>query len=458
MRFSRKRLLDKYLSASSIDYRYMLAIFYPILIDQAFLLSLNMVNTAMISSSGVAAISAVNMIDALNLFLIGVFVAVATGGTVVVAQYQGNGNDLMVSKAAANTVSSVFLLSLCVSLLVVLFYQPAIRILFGTASAEVIDNAQVYLLGSGISYVGIAVVSAVCGALRGIGKTKPTLVLSLFMNLTYVLLNVVFINLLDMGVFGMVIAVNIARYSAAICSIFYLVKMDTHLHFQIWDTFRLHMSMLKKIMFIGLPFALEQMFFNGGKMVTQVFIVSLGTYALATNAISSSLAGVSQIPSSALAITLITIVGQCMGSRNVEDARKITNLFFWLSSIFLFIMGLLILLLFQPLVGMFHPPAEIVDDIFTIILINCIAQILMWSISFVLPSTLRAAGDSKFTSVVAMLSMWLVRIVLGYILGIMLHYGIVGIWVAMNVEWGVRGSIFLWRFLGKKWHQHRLID
>ena len=142
----------------------------------------------------------------------------------------------------------------------------------------------------------------------------------------------------------------------------------------------------------------------------------------------------------------------------MEDARKITKLFFWLSSFFLFIMGLLIILLFQPLVGMFHPPAEIVDDIFIIILINNIAQILLWSVSFMLPSTLRAAGDSKFTSMTAMLSMWLVRIVLGYILGIVLHFGIVGVWVAMNVEWGVRGSIFLWRFFGKKWYQHRLID
>src|SRR5690606_26091360 len=111
MRWKQQHLLDKYLSTPSIDYKYMLAIFYPILIDQAFLMSLNMINTAMISSSGVAAVSAVSMIDSLNMFLIGVFIAVATGGTVVVAQYKGNDNDAMVSRAAANTVSSVFLLS-----------------------------------------------------------------------------------------------------------------------------------------------------------------------------------------------------------------------------------------------------------------------------------------------------------------------------------------------------------
>jgi Na+-driven multidrug efflux pump len=261
-----------------------------------------------------------------------------------------------------------------------------------------------------------------------------------------------------MGVLGMTIAANVARYLAAACAIVYLVKMDTSLHFQIRDMFRLNIAMLKRILFIGLPFAAEQMFFNGGKIITQLFIVSLGTYAIATNAISASLAGVSQIPANALAITLVTVVGQCMGRRNIEDARKFTKSFLWLSCFSFVLTGLIMLPLFRPLVGLFHPPAEIVDDIFTILLINAIAQIPLWSLSFIMPSALRASGDSKFTSVVAMLSMWLFRVVLGYILGIVLGLGIIGVWLAMNCEWGVRGSIFLWRFYGKKWYQHRLID
>jgi putative MATE family efflux protein len=452
------RFFDKYLSGESIDYRQIISLFIPILIDQAFILSLNLVNIAMISSSGVAAISAVSMIDSLNIFLISVFVAVSTGGTVVVAQYKGSGNDLMVSKAIASTVSSVALLAFCISLFVAVFHHSTLNILFGAASADVFANAKIYLIGSSFSYVGIAIVEAVCGALRGSGKSRASLALSLFMNFSYVLLNIIFIHFLHMGVLGMTIAANVARYLAAACAIVYLVKMDTSLHFQIRDMFRLNIAMLKRILFIGLPFAAEQMFFNGGKIITQLFIVSLGTYAIATNAISASLAGVSQIPANALAITLVTVVGQCMGRRNIEDARKFTKSFLWLSCFSFVLTGLIMLPLFRPLVGLFHPPAEIVDDIFTILLINAIAQIPLWSLSFIMPSALRASGDSKFTSVVAMLSMWLFRVVLGYILGIVLGLGIIGVWLAMNCEWGVRGSIFLWRFYGKKWYQHRLID
>ncbi|MFC5648817.1 MATE family efflux transporter [Paenibacillus solisilvae] len=458
LRAWKQSFFDKYLSGESIDYRQIISLFIPILIDQAFLVSLSLVNTAMISSSGVVAVSAVNMIDSLNIFLISVFIAVSTGATIVVAQYKGSGNNLMVSKAASSSVSSVFLFALCISLFVFVFHQPALNILFGSASPELLAKAKVYLIGSSMSYVGIAIVEAVCGAMRGIGKTRASLVLSLLMNLTYVLLNILFINFLHMGVHGMVIAVNVSRYLAAAFAIFFLMKMDTNLHVQIRDMFHLNFPMIKRIMFIGLPIAAEQMFFNGGKIITQMFIVSLGTYAIATNAISSSFASLSQIPSNALALTLITVVGQSMGRRNVDDAKKFTKSFLWLSSFSFILMGLIIIPLFHPLVGLFHPPADIVDDIFTIVLINIIAQIPLWSISFIMPSALRASGDSKFTSIIALLSMWLFRIVLGYILGIVLHFGIIGVWLAMNCEWGVRGTIFLWRFYGKKWYQHRLID
>lgn len=440
-----------------MDYRQMIALFLPILIDQAFIVGLNLVNTAMISSSGVSAVSAVNMVDSLNIFLINVFVAVATGGTVVVAQYKGSGNEQMVSKAAAGTVTSVSMIALGIGLLVLGLHNPVLNVLFGSASADVLDSARTYLIGSSISYLGIAVVQAVCGALRGIGKTRASLALSLIMNLMYVALNVVFINFLHMGVLGMTLAVNIARYAGAVCALYYLFKLDVSLHLRIRDLFQLPLSMLRKIMFIGVPFAAEQMFFNGGKLLTQVFIVSLGTYAIATNAISGSLAMVFQIPAGALSLTIVTVVGQCIGRGNIADARKFIKSFLWLGSASLAFIGLILMPFFRPLVSIFDPPAEIVGDIFLVLLVNTIAQVPLWSISFILPSALRAAGDSKFTSITSMMTMWLFRVVLGYILGIVLGFGILGVWIAMNCEWGVRGAIFLWRFRGKKWLAHKLI-
>jgi Na+-driven multidrug efflux pump len=141
----------------------------------------------------------------------------------------------------------------------------------------------------------------------------------------------------------------------------------------------------------------------------------------------------------------------------LEDARKFIKSFLWLGSVFLTLTSLLVMPLYLPLVSIFAPPAEIVDDIFWVILLTAIAQIPLWPISFILPSALRAAGDSRFTSIFSMLSMWLFRVIFGYLLGITMGFGIFGVWLAMCCEWGVRGAIFLWRFRGKNWYRHRLI-
>ena len=88
--------LDKYFSGASISYHHIVSLFLPVLVDQAFVTCLGMINTAMVSSSGAAAVSAVSMVDYLNMFILNVISAIAIGGTVVTAQYKGNNNEEMV--------------------------------------------------------------------------------------------------------------------------------------------------------------------------------------------------------------------------------------------------------------------------------------------------------------------------------------------------------------------------
>jgi len=449
--------LDKYFTGESIDYKQMIAIIIPIFVDQAFLVLMSFLNTAMISSAGVSAVSAVSMVDSLNIFLVNVFIAVATGGTVIVAQYKGSGNMGMISKTATQAISAVTIFSILISGLVILFHTPALNILFGKADADVFQNAKLYLIGSCLSYPFIAIFEAVCGSLRGVGETKPCLKLSLVMNVSNTFLNVLFITMLHMGVKGLVISIILARILGMAASLLYIIKFNRAFHFQIKNALHVDFSILKKVMFIGLPFAAEQMFFNGGKLLTQTFIVQLGTLAMTSYAISNSIAVLFQIGPNALGISTVTVVGQCIGRRNVADARKFSISLIWLASILFVIADVLLLPLFPLMIKLFHPPDTIIPTIFTMILISAIGQPIFWSPSFIMPSALRAAGDSTFTSIASLLSMWLLRVVLGYLLGITFGFGIIGVWVAMIIEWGARGIIFAGRFKGKKWYAHKLI-
>ncbi|WP_423801185.1 MATE family efflux transporter [Neobacillus sp. SAB-20_R2A] len=457
MKSKAKPLLNKYFSGESIDYREMIAIIIPLFVDQAFLVLMSFLNTAMISSAGAAAVSAVSMVDSLNIFLVNVFIAVATGGTVIVAQYKGSGNMGMVSKTATQAITAVTLFSVLISSLVIIFHTPTLNILFGKAEADVFHNARIYLIGSCISYPFIAIFQAVSGSLRGVGETKPCLKLSLIMNVTNTILNVLFITIFHMGVEGLVMSIILARVIGMAASMIYIIKYNETIHFRIKEALKIDISILKKVMFIGLPFAAEQLFFNGGKLLTQTFIVQLGTMAMTAYAISNSFALLFQIGPNALSIASVTVVGQCIGQRNTTDARKFTKSLIGFSSILFVIAAVIVVPLYPLLIKMFSPPEEIVGTIFMMTLIVAIAQPFLWSLSFIMPSALRAAGDSNFTSVASLLSMWLLRVVLGYILGITLEFGIIGVWAAMVIEWAVRGLIFTGRFKGEKWYSHKLV-
>lgn len=453
-----KNYLSGRFSGEGISARQVVDILTPILVDQAFIVCISFLNTAMISSSGVNAVSAVSMVDSLNIFLVNVFIAVATGGTVVVAQYKGSGNDAMVSKAAAGALSSVFLVAAGIGALVAVFHGPTLAVLFGRADPDVLGRARIYLIGSGLSYPGVAVTEAVCGALRGVGETRPSLFLSMVSNVSYVLLNFFFITHLDMGVTGMIISLNISRWLGAAVSVLYLVRLNTSLNFHLRDTLRFDPPMLKRVFLVGIPFAAEQMFFNGGKILTQTFIVDLGTYAIAVNAVCNSVLLLFQIPGNAIILGAVTIVGQCVGGKHIGDARRFITSFLVLTSVSFLVMSALLQPFLYPLIGLFSPPPEIVPTIYITLVMTQFFQVPLWAVSFTTPAALRAAGDAKFTSVVSMLSMWLFRVVLGYILGLHTPLGIVGVWLAMDCEWGVRALVFLLRLKGNKWYRHSLID
>jgi putative MATE family efflux protein len=335
--------------------------------------------------------------------------------------------------------------------------MPTLHLLFGKADADVFQNAKTYLIGSCISYPFIAIFQAVCGVLRGVGETKPCLNLSLLMNVTNTILNVLLITTLGMGIKGLVIATILARILGMLASVIYIIKYNETIRFELKNTLKLDVSILKKVMFIGLPFAAEQIFFNGGKLLTQTFIVQLGTLAMTAYAIANSIALLFQIGPNALSIAIVPVVGQCIGRRNIGDARKFIKSLVGFSTVLFVITPILLMPFFSLMMRMFHPPEKIISTIFVMTLLSAITQPFLWSPSFIMPSALRAAGDSNFTSVASLLSMWLLRVILGYILGITLGFGVIGVWVAMITEWGIRGIIFGWRFKGKKWYAHKLV-
>ena len=450
--------LEKHLSTDSVSYPMVIQVFIPLLVDQAILSVLGIFNSSMVSSSGEYAVSAVSMVDSLNMFLMNFFIAVATGATVVVAQYIGKQDRERASKTISQAILSCGSIALILGILVIILSVPIMQLLFGNAEQPVFDNGRIYLIGSCISYPFYAVLQTVLGSLRGMGDTRPSMVLSILANVLYLIGNFFCISLLQLGVLGLSISLVVSRILSSIAAVLYLVKTRQDLHIKAKDFLRLDKDLQKSILFIGLPTGTEQVFFHGGKILTQTFIVALGTASMTANAIANSINMLFYIPGNAAQLAAVTIVGQCVGAGSPQDGRKM------LHKINRFSIGLQLLfaVVFLPICPMilriYHTTPEIEAVVMQLIFLIAIGIPLFWSVSFITPSGLRAAGDAMFTSVASLTTMWLGRVVMGYVFGLVFHWDIQGVTLAMVLEWAVRGVVFLSRLRGEKWYRHKVIQ
>ncbi|MDD3243656.1 MAG: MATE family efflux transporter, partial [Eubacteriales bacterium] len=376
------RFLARHFTTSSMDYREVGALFLPLVINQFFISVMALFNTAMISSSGLAAISAVNSVDSLNMLFLSIFVAVATGGTVVVAQYKGAGDADMMRQAGSQAVTAVVLLAVTFSGLLIAFTSPVMTVLFGGADADVLSNARLYFLGSCLSYPGFALSEAVCGVLRGGSDTRASLVISVLTNVLYLLLNVILVMWAKLGVAGLIISLNISRYLGGAAALLYITRWGQKIRLHFREILHLNFPILKKVLFIGIPFAAEQVFFCGGKLLTQTFIVKMGTLAMTTNALCNSLMNLFQIVPGALQLTVVTVVGQCIGKGSVEDARFYTRAVVRTAAIAYLVADLTLLPAYPLLIRMFSAPQELIWGIFLVTLVGGIFQPLCWAQSF----------------------------------------------------------------------------
>lgn len=422
----------------------------PILTEQLFVISLGLINTMMAGHIGKEAVSSIGMVDSINNIFIAFFSALAIGGMVVVAQFIGQGNVKKANETMKQALFSGVIITFLVTIIMFLFQGPIIATLFGSAEPKVISNAHTYLGITLLTYPLIAINLISNGLLRGAGDTKTPMKISIFMNIINVSLTYIFINVLDMGIIGAALGIAIARVSGGSIIIIVLLRGSKILKLTNIKKFKFDKSLLRLVFGIGVPASIESLMFHGGKLITQIFIVNMGTIAIASNAIAGSVATMLNVPGNSLSIAATALVGIYMGKGETKEAESVLSYITKLSTVFLTVIALMFIPFAGKVISLFTSNNEIIQLATTVSIVNSMC-IPLWSIAFVLPSGLKGAGDVKYTLITTIIGMWLFRITLGYLLGVVLNFGLVGVWVGMVVDWVVRGTLYYIRFKKGKW-------
>ncbi|HBF35976.1 MAG TPA: MATE family efflux transporter [Firmicutes bacterium] len=443
-----------------------LALTLPVFTEQACITLMDVINAMLASHIGKEATAAVGMVDTLNIIFVALFSALAVGGTVVVAQYIGQNNFKNANESVKQALYSGLALALLITLALDIFRYPLVNILYGAADKEVRIYALSYLRITLLTYPLIALTSISCGVLRGAGDTKTPAKIVILMNIiniccSYILIfgiKLVFlgIHFNGLGVVGAALGIGIARVSGALISIYVLARGTWGLRLRRIFHYTPNFELLTSILKIGIPASLESLLFNAGKLITQTFIVSMGTLPIVINYVGMSIQGLMCVPGNAIGLASTAIVGQHIGKGQKDEAGKYLAYMHKLGTGCMMGLNVCCIFLFPFLVSLYTPNPEIIKStsfiLQTLILFN-----LIWSSAFILPAGLKGAGDVTYTLTVSACSMWLFRVTFGYILGVYFKLGILGIWFGMYTDWIVRGIAFYIRFKGKSWQDHIVI-
>ena len=297
----------------------------PLIIEQILAIAVGMADTIMVSAAGEAAVSGVSLVDTVNILLINVFSALATGGAVVSGHFLGKKKREDACKSAWQILLFATLLAFVISVIFITAHDPLLRLMFGKIEDDVMKASKTYLIITTYSFVALAIYNSCAALFRAMNESKVTMWVSLLMNVINVVGNAICIYGLHMGVAGVAIPTTISRYVAAVV-IFLLMfqtKKEINLCGQI--TWKFNGSLIKKILYIAIPNGLENSMFQLGKILVMSAVATMGTSAIAANAVTGTIANWNNLPGFAINLAIVSVVSVCVGAGRYDQARYYTR-------------------------------------------------------------------------------------------------------------------------------------
>ena len=445
----------------------LIALILPLIAEQLLAVLVGMADTAMVSGVGESAVAAVSTVDSLNVMFIQLFAAMSAGGAVVSAQYLGKGDKKSACRAAKQLMQGTIAIALVLALGIVVFHKQLMSLMDNGSDPEVLSQSYTYLIITALSYPFLGVYNGGTGLLRAMGDSKTSMKTSILMNIINIAGNAILIHPCGLGVAGAGIATLLSRIASAavIMRVMYRQNMPIHLESMhglhsakdFWEYFRFDFSMLKRIFKVGIPSGLENSLFQLGRVLIMSVVTTFSTPVRAANAVCNSITGLVVTPGAAVSLAAVAVIGQLIGADKKEEARYYGKKLLAIQYCVTFVATSIVFIFAEPFVRLFSLSEEAVPVAVEIMRVYAVVSAALWASSFGLPNVLRAAGDVKFTMKVSILSMALLRLGACYLLVYVFKMSLMGVWVAMYMDWVARSSFFVARFISGKWLHKKVI-
>ena len=319
-------------------------------------------------------------------------------------------------------------------------------------------NAKQYFFFSAISYPFIALYDDGSCILRAQENSSLPMKISICSNIVNAVLNIWFVWGLHFDVAGSACATMLARLFAMFVVMYKLRKPDLEIPVYDYFTIRPQWKEIRRILNIGIPSGIENSMFQFGKLAIQSTVSTLGTVAIAAQAMTNILENLNGVAAIGVGIGLMTVVGQCLGAGRKDEAIYYIKKLCWLSEVVIVASCLLVFVLTKPITMIGGMEAESAKLCMQMMIFITIVKPLCWVMAFVPGYGMRAAGDVNFSMITSCCTMWLCRVSLCIYLCRVWGFGPIAVWIGMAADWSLRSILFTIRFKSGKWLNHHLIE
>lgn len=429
----------------------------PLLIEQILQMVVGIADTLMVSYAGEATVSGVSLDTMIYTIFIYIFTAVSTGGAVVVSQYLGRG-ERKHSDFAASQIFNIALISSVICLVLMLLGGNAVLdFLYPSVEPDVMAACRTYLWIVTLSFPANAVYNAGAAVYRSMGKTATTMKVSISMNILNVIGNAIGIFVLHAGAAGVAWPTTLSWYFAAVVMTALCFRRENEVSIRLPQILRTDRVMSGRILGIAIPNGVESGIFQAVKVALGAMIATFGTSQIAANGIGQTIWSLGAVISMSMSPVFITVIGRCVGAGDHDAADYYLHKLTRLTMLMAFVWCTLIVAAMPVILPIYDISAETRRLVFIIVVIHNIFAVLAQPFSTLYAAGLRAAGDVRYTMYANIVCTILVRVLLSYLLGVVFKWGIIGITVAMVMEWSIKGVVMVLRYRTGKWRHFRVI-
>ncbi len=430
---------------------------WPSLVENLLQTLLVVVDLIFVGKLGAEAIAGVGLGGQFSFLLQVLFMGLAVGNTALVARAIGAGDPREAERVAKQSLVITGLLSVVIALVGGFYADAIVRVMGATESVTAMGGGFLRIIAVFSVVIGVMIVGG--GTLRGAGDTRTPMLITGLINV----INVVLAYLLIFGNFGFprlgalgsAAATTLARGIGAGLVLWVLFRRSRVIPLALRGGWGFHRDVIARILNIGVPSAAEQIVFQLGFFVFSAMAVSLGTHNYAAQQIAFNISNFSILPGFAFGVAALTLVGQSLGAKSIARAEASALEAMKSGVIWMTLVGIIFFIGRDWLIGMYTDDPLVWQPAEMCLIFIALGQ-PMFGVAMVLGQALRGAGDTRATLVITFIGMWIVRVGLAFLLGLVLGWGLFGLWLGWISDFFVRAVLVALRFRAGVWKTLRV--